>query len=244
MGSCASHHKDPGVAMGFRMGIGAKAKRFFVSSPAKEKPMNDGEDPVGGFDLKGVPVESGLGFKSPVFAGSKEEIFFDSRVWLDSDCEDDFFSVNGDFTPSRGSTPNYQSSTRVMPTLSGAIMAGNADSKSEPSPTSRKKLADLLLETLQSEKSLNEQNLAEEKACINEKANAYEVSSNHTLKSVDATPYISIASSVCSSEVTPDRDTKNRKEKTWNTLRCCLPSVVQTFSFDERRPKNPGPCTA
>jgi len=28
-------------------------------------------------------------------AGNKEEMFFDSRAWLDSDCEDDFFSVNG-----------------------------------------------------------------------------------------------------------------------------------------------------
>lgn len=27
--------------------------------------------------------------------GSKEEIFFDSNAWLDSDSEDDFFSVNG-----------------------------------------------------------------------------------------------------------------------------------------------------
>lgn len=27
--------------------------------------------------------------------GSKEEAFFDSKPWLDSDCEDDFYSVNG-----------------------------------------------------------------------------------------------------------------------------------------------------
>jgi len=27
--------------------------------------------------------------------GSKEEAFFDSKGWLDSDCEDDFYSVNG-----------------------------------------------------------------------------------------------------------------------------------------------------
>ena len=27
--------------------------------------------------------------------GSKDEAFFDSRGWLDSDCEDDFYSVNG-----------------------------------------------------------------------------------------------------------------------------------------------------
>lgn len=28
-------------------------------------------------------------------AGSKEENFYDSQPWLESDCEDDFFSVNG-----------------------------------------------------------------------------------------------------------------------------------------------------
>lgn len=27
--------------------------------------------------------------------GSKDEAFFDSKGWLDSDCEDDFYSVNG-----------------------------------------------------------------------------------------------------------------------------------------------------
>lgn len=32
-------------------------------------------------------------------AGSKEETFFDSQPWLDSDCDDDFFSVNGGKNP-------------------------------------------------------------------------------------------------------------------------------------------------
>jgi len=30
-----------------------------------------------------------------LIAGSKDEVFFESRAWLDSDCEDDFYSVNG-----------------------------------------------------------------------------------------------------------------------------------------------------
>lgn len=29
------------------------------------------------------------------FTGSKEDAFFDSKAWLDSDCEDDFLSVKG-----------------------------------------------------------------------------------------------------------------------------------------------------
>lgn len=30
-----------------------------------------------------------------IFAGSKDEAFFDSQPWMESDCEDDFLSVNG-----------------------------------------------------------------------------------------------------------------------------------------------------
>ncbi|KAH9620282.1 hypothetical protein KSS87_008208 [Heliosperma pusillum] len=41
--------------------------------------------------------------------GSREEAFYDTQGWLDSDCEDDFYSVNGDFTPSRGNTPVHPS---------------------------------------------------------------------------------------------------------------------------------------
>ncbi|CAA6664069.1 unnamed protein product [Spirodela intermedia] len=49
------------------------------------------------------------------------EIFFDSRAWLDSDCEDDFFSINGDFTPSQGSTPNHQLGSAMKPKLQGPL---------------------------------------------------------------------------------------------------------------------------
>ncbi|XP_074286653.1 uncharacterized protein LOC141611900 [Silene latifolia] len=41
--------------------------------------------------------------------GSREEAFYDTQGWLESDCEDDFYSVNGDFTPSRGNTPVHPS---------------------------------------------------------------------------------------------------------------------------------------
>ncbi|KAL6885835.1 hypothetical protein ACP4OV_010096 [Aristida adscensionis] len=43
--------------------------------------------------------------------GSKDESFFEARPWLDSDSEDDFQSVRGDFTPSRASTPVHQRKT-------------------------------------------------------------------------------------------------------------------------------------
>ncbi|KAJ8424031.1 hypothetical protein Cgig2_024958 [Carnegiea gigantea] len=41
-----------------------------------------------------------------VFLGSKEETFYDTQAWLESDCDDDFYSVDGDFS-SRGSTPAH-----------------------------------------------------------------------------------------------------------------------------------------
>ena len=36
-----------------------------------------------------------------IFAGSKDEAFFDSQPWLESDCEDDFLSVNGGKKPTQ-----------------------------------------------------------------------------------------------------------------------------------------------
>ncbi|XP_073117228.1 uncharacterized protein At3g27210-like [Elaeis guineensis] len=246
MGSCASVQKNPDTAMGFRLGLGAKAKRFFIPCPAKEKPLNREENPVGGFDFKGKVVDSGLDLRSPVF-GSKEEIFFDSRPWLDSDCEDDFYSVNGEFTPSRGSTPNYQTTTTATPRLNDAFFIDKfPDSKSEPSPTGRKKLAELLRESSQGEKNIKEQNASDNKKFeINGKPDGGKISSDQPPKSLDGSPYISGANSVYSGEVSPTRDPKNRKERTWKSVHCCLPSLVQSFNFDERRQKmSPGPCAA
>ncbi|XP_008794575.2 uncharacterized protein At3g27210-like [Phoenix dactylifera] len=244
MGSCVSVQKNTDSAMGFRLGLGSKAKRFFIPSPAKEKPLN-GQSPVGGFDFKSKVVDSGLGLRSTEF-GSREEIFFDSRGWLESDCEDDFYSVNGEFTPSRGSTPNYQTSTAATTRLNNAFFADKfPDSKSEPSPTGRRKLADLLQETSNGEKDV-EQNASEKKIEMNGKPDGYKINFHQPPKSLDGTPYTGV-NSVYSNEATATRDSKNRKERTWRNAHCCLPSLVQTSSFDEtheRQKMSPGPCTA
>ncbi|KAG1363474.1 hypothetical protein COCNU_11G003010 [Cocos nucifera] len=298
--------------MGFRLGLGSKAKRFFIPSPAKEKPLN-GQSSVGGFDFEGKVVDSGVGLRSPEFVKnqheniterngdnwriefldpqvemstiihcmvvhlrddmpfwvilsdflpkkgikvslkiaalkgtdferSKDEIFFDSRAWLDSDCEDDFYSVNGEFTPSRGSTPNHQTSTVATPRLNNAFFVDKfPDSKSEPSPIGRRKLADLLQETSNSEK--DEQNASEKKLEMNGKPDDYKINFHQPPKSLDGTPYSGV-NSVYNNEVTPNRDSKNRKERTWRNAHCCFPSLVQSFGFDERQKMSPGPCTA
>ncbi|XP_010927710.1 uncharacterized protein At3g27210-like isoform X2 [Elaeis guineensis] len=242
MGSCASVQKNPDSAMGFRLGLGSKAKRFFIPSPAKEKPLN-GQSSVGGFDFKDNVVDSGVGLRSPEF-GSKEEIFFDSRAWLDSDCEDDFYSVNGEFTPSRGSTPNHQTCTVATPRPDNAFFVDKfPDSKSEPSPIGRRKLADLLQETSNGEKGVNEQKASEKKLEMNGKPDDYQINLHQPPKSLDGTPCSGV-NSVYSNEATPNRDSKNRKERTWRNAHCCFPSLVQSFGFYERQKMSPGPCTA
>ncbi|KAG8081682.1 hypothetical protein GUJ93_ZPchr0019g2658 [Zizania palustris] len=233
MGSCASVHKD----------LGFPKKLFLVSPPKERKAVNGkggGGAPVGdaSVDLKSKVEEeqrrpAGLGFRSPG-SGSKDEMFFDSRAWIDSDCEDDFYSVNGDFTPSRGSTPNYQPRTQTV--MSNVFVPDNVHSSksSEPSPTGRRKLAELLQEAMQngSEESAN---TALPDISKNEKQQLQPVSA--------AVKSVSESSSAGSAEPTPIREAKNQKEKAWYTGRCCLPTFVHSLVLDERRQKmSPGPC--
>ncbi|KAL6652734.1 hypothetical protein ACP70R_011659 [Stipagrostis hirtigluma subsp. patula] len=80
--------------------------------------------------------------------GSKDDSFFEARPWLDSDSEDDFYSVRGDFTPSRGSTPDHQRQT----SFTGRISVDRL----KPSITEKKqKLLDLLQEKQQYDDELD-----------------------------------------------------------------------------------------
>ncbi|GJM92059.1 hypothetical protein PR202_ga08486 [Eleusine coracana subsp. coracana] len=232
MGSCASVHKEDS---GFH-----NQKKLFLGSPQKAKAANGkagggvGVAPVAdGFgDLKykiaGEEQRPEFGRNSPN-SGSKDEMFFESRAWLDSDCEDDFYSVNGDFTPSRGSTPNYQPRTQTV--MTNVFQPDNIHNSksSEPSPTGRKKLAELLKESMHSG--------SEENIDINEKQQAQSVAA--------VEKPVSESSSSCSMEPTPISVVKSRKEKAWYTGRCCLPSFVHSLSIDEsenRQKMTPGPC--
>ncbi|KAJ6813664.1 uncharacterized protein M6B38_142580 [Iris pallida] len=130
IGTCSSVHKS---------------KKPLVPSPRKQKAADGGgrqQQPV-------KMVANSLSLETSDL-GSKREMFFDSRMWLDSECEDDFISVNGDFTPTRESTPNNQSSSLSTPS-SKCFSAFTGNSSSEPSPTGRKKLADLFQEASQPE---------------------------------------------------------------------------------------------
>ncbi|OEL30241.1 hypothetical protein BAE44_0008741 [Dichanthelium oligosanthes] len=87
-----------------------------------------------------------LAFLGIIFGSSKDETFFEATPWLESDCEDDFYSVNGDLTPARSFSSQTSRITpsgpnKNLPTLGDFL-------KAEPlkPPTTQRKLGDLLRE--------------------------------------------------------------------------------------------------
>ncbi|KAK4340691.1 hypothetical protein RND71_039192 [Anisodus tanguticus] len=214
MGSCVSVHKDTESAMKFRVFFGSKNDKLVTpsSSPLKDKP-NDVQ----------IKSQSVNGF--PDF-GSKEETFFDSQAWLDSDCEDDFLSVNGDFTPSRGNTP-------VHPSLAGNLKgnkAARASFQESPPQEKKKRLSELFSESLRSELKLNEQNAADNQNVTCSKNETTFTGDRLPPRSIPGTPY----ASVCSSERTPSGVLKS-DVKSSKPAQCCLPRLLSSRSFSERR---------
>ncbi|RAL38158.1 unnamed protein product [Cuscuta campestris] len=100
MGSCASSaHRDQETQMKRR--IGSKLNNLVTPSPV------DGDCKVTASDRppKSPPSPLLPPAAASVDSDREDEKFFDSQLYLESDCDDDFHSVKGDFTPSRGSTP-------------------------------------------------------------------------------------------------------------------------------------------
>lgn len=96
--------------------------------------------------------------------GSKEETFFDSQAWLDSDCESDFMSVNGEFTPSRGNTPVHHN----FPGGTSPVKGGAPSSHPPPSPIKKKKrLSELFSESIR--ENYNRDNEEDDDEPANEK---------------------------------------------------------------------------
>ncbi|KAI3784639.1 hypothetical protein L1987_43741 [Smallanthus sonchifolius] len=129
MGGCVSNHQKPSP-MKLQVLLGSND-------------INIVKPPVINGDLAAKPNSK----SAPSFRdfGSKEETFFDSQAWLESDCDDDFMSVNGEFTPSRGNTPvhhNFSAGNNKPPV---------AVSPNQPSPNGQEKkmrLSDLFKDSL------------------------------------------------------------------------------------------------
>ncbi|XP_066344994.1 uncharacterized protein At3g27210-like [Miscanthus floridulus] len=96
--------------------VGKSASSHTMAAAAA---LPDDLDGAGAVTVVAVGVDRNNGMVN----GSKDELFFEARPRLDSDSEDDFYSVRGDFTPSRGSTPDHPrltpSSRRILVDRSG-----------------------------------------------------------------------------------------------------------------------------
>lgn len=241
MGSCVSVQESPDSPMKIGFAIDSKEDKLLVHYHTEEKVMNGGKTTTE-FDsqTKTTPASqfgyhpSSLRVRSRDF-GSKEETFFDSLAWLESDCEDDFFSVNGDLTPSRGSTPNHQRSNSGTPQLNKSIFMDRSPvSKPEPSPAGKKmKLADLFQESMRREQGFDDDENGDDANTTNGVPDGDKT--QIPPKSSQSTPYISGANSIYSHEATPIKDAKREKEKRIKAAQCCLPSLIQSFSFNDRK---------
>ncbi|KAF8013133.1 hypothetical protein BT93_I1111 [Corymbia citriodora subsp. variegata] len=231
MGSCVSAHRS------------STSAAAIPPSPVKEKAV-DGGAPISAGFLKSQWSPGPRSTTSFKDYGSKEDVFFDSKPWLESDCEDDFFSVNGDFTPSRGSTPS-RGNTPTHPSLfRGTQLVKNAPqdkasvSVPEPSPTSKKKkLAELFRDSLGRQEDFAGYDSLADKATEEEKAEAKPTIVDVLPSSNQGTPHISKPTSMCSSEGTPDGDHVMEKQKPVRTTTCCLPRLSSYNAFSERNKK-------
>ncbi|KAF5181506.1 hypothetical protein FRX31_028907 [Thalictrum thalictroides] len=237
MGSGVSVHKHPESVLKFRFSTSSKDKKILAPMPTKENGLN-GEDPTitqFGFKSQASVTTPLTSFR---ISGSKEETFFDSQAWLESDCEDDFLSVNGDFTPSRGSTSNFQSSYKGNPQLDKSEFLDRApDLNAETSPTDKKmKLSELLRESLGGDETYEDQNTTNGDQLKTKPANLV-----HPSKSTNGIsnlfPNLSKSFSSRSNDKTPNRYSGSEKEKPTKASHCCLPSLVNSLSFSERKKK-------
>ncbi|KAL8153021.1 hypothetical protein V2J09_010781 [Rumex salicifolius] len=122
MGSCASIHRKSDSCGKNRVSlVHSETDKNPNSMPCKPVKNNTANLCVG--DLPIGPQFASVTSISNY--GSKEESFFDSQPWLESDCDDDFYSVRGDFTPSRGNTPIHSSRT-LSPQANRAVFEGRS----------------------------------------------------------------------------------------------------------------------
>ncbi|KAG9158972.1 hypothetical protein Leryth_013346 [Lithospermum erythrorhizon] len=200
MGSCVSVDKYPTSAMKLCCSVGStKTKEILIPSPKKDKVLKNNDGFVSDVDVK---VKTQTTFRS--FGGSKEEHFFDSQPWLESDCEDDFYSVNGDFTPSRGNTPVHHSFSS-FPQRKVTVPEKVPVLLPEPSP--KKRLSELFKDSVREHQDSDGQDGA----------------NNNNDKPATGNPYLSGANSGYSAEKNPNGRTQD--ETSVRSAQCCLPRM-------------------
>ncbi|XP_058103287.1 uncharacterized protein At3g27210-like [Magnolia sinica] len=229
MGSCVSVNKNKDPAMKIPFPIDSKAPNLSISSPTHQN-LTNGKHPNARFASQSRNASREF--------GSKEDAFFDSQAWLESDGEDDFVSINGDLTPSHGSsTPNHQRSASGTSRLNRVSFTDRiSDSKLETSPTNKiTRLSELLKESPQSQRVADGQNISGSQTNTNGKLGSDEAHIEIPLKSSEGSP-----NSVLNSKRTQSKDLKHEKMKSAKTAQCCLLSLVPNRKQPSSRPHNGG----
>ncbi|XP_057800715.1 uncharacterized protein At3g27210-like [Salvia miltiorrhiza] len=218
MGSCVSVHKDSDSLTKLRFSIGSRNEKLLIPSPVKEKPVTVN---AGDRTAADVAVSSPACYTS---VGSKDEAFFDSQPWLESDCEDDFVSVNGDFSSSRGNTPVHVDSSLGKPLINKfGLEEANGEA---PSPLDKKKrLSEFFKESLRD----NEYDDEEGKSAPTSTTLAQQ------LMSTSATPDFSRANSGGSSEGATPNGVPREEDESLRSPQCCLPKLLSTRNLNDSR---------
>ncbi|EEF47494.1 uncharacterized protein At3g27210 [Ricinus communis] len=228
MGNCVPAQKSREPAMNLKSSINPQENNIQIESPIKDNKVNS--------DLSMSERNSKLQSSAPSPYGTsfrglsnREEMFFDSQPWIDSDIED-FLSVNGDFTPLSGASPLHQSSFIRNPQCDESIyISSNVNSLPESSPTDMKKqLIEFFRESFSSDVDDNQN--------LQDKTEAKSMAFYLPSKCRNSNTYESVNSSICSSEATPNGYFNRAKGKPAESeAQCCFPNFVRSLSFSERK---------
>eukprot|EP01018_Ginkgo_biloba_P035641 Gb_15624 [translate_table: standard] len=190
------------------------------------------------------------------YVGSKEEAYFDSLACLESDCDEDFLSVHGDFAPSAGNTWSHPSSVQGTPRPSVASLKDRIskhDASDDSTPTlipieKRRKLKEFFMEKLQSE----DDTLGAEHAITSEgQVNGFPGSKNDDRAGIsnmisassteltngkhEVSKGAGANSSVLTAEVVDGEEDNMQDHNAKQMNNCCLPHLVPNISCSEKR---------
>uniref|UniRef100_A0A6N2MDN5 Uncharacterized protein n=1 Tax=Salix viminalis TaxID=40686 RepID=A0A6N2MDN5_SALVM len=230
MGTCASVHN--GTAPESAMKLDSKKDKLVTP----ESPINDNKHSTANPPIKTFgDFDDGC---SSYLSAGKEESFLIARAWIDSDCEDDFYSIL--LLPV--AIPQSTIISLLGPHLPTKPFGGRPPgSELEPSPLTEKRLSDLFKDRIREDRDADglqtsgpgDENIADGKVEV--KQTILDV----LPKSAITTPYLSERTSVCSSERLTNGDALSEKEKSFKSTQRCLPSLIFCRSFSERKKKSP-----
>ncbi|KAL5973022.1 hypothetical protein ACLOJK_039829 [Asimina triloba] len=193
----------------------SKPPNLQLPPPAVEKPPS-GKQPLPQFSSQGLKCRPRA---SRDLESSRDDAYFDSQAWLESDCEDDFLSVNGDLTPSCGSTPTKRSSNPASPPLSKASsMDRRPTFMPETSADDKKtRLSELLKDDSHDEQPADNQDISSPLTSVNGKQSSDSANA-------EIPPPKSLEGS---SDKSQNKDSKHEKMKSAKSSQCCIPSLVE-----------------